>query len=467
MAAQSDPGPGLTGRTVVVVGAGLAGLAAAMRLATLGVRPIVLEKRPFPGGRAYSFLDRETGAEVDNGQHVFLGVCTEYVAFLKEAGAWENVRLAQGLDVPVLRGRRVSRLRSGHLPGRAGMLAALLGFGHLSWADRARVAYGMVRAATEKRVHGGGPLEQMSFDKWLRWHGQNDRTIDRFWDLIVRAAMNDVSRWVSADAGLMLLQTALLGGSSDAAVGYAVSGLTTAVADIARRRIEALGGEVRTETQAARVEMDGGVARGVYTSNGEVVTGDACVLAVPFHALPGLVPPELTVNGGELHAVASLETSPIVALHIWYEGPVLADDYVAVLDSPIQWVFNVSSLHGEPDARPQHVVISLSGAQEWRDVPRKEIGRLFLAEMARLFPAASPEAATRALVIKSPDATFRPAPGTARFRPPQQTHVPGLFLAGDWTSTGWPSTMEGAVRSGNLAAKAVAESLNHVRRDSR
>ena len=202
--------------TVAVVGGGLAGLAAATRLAAAGVRPILFEKRPFLGGRAFSFVDRATGEEVDNGQHVFLGACTEYVRFLKEIGAWDNVHLGRGLDVPVLRKGHVSRLRSAGLPGSLGMAAALLGYGHLSWPEKARVMYGVARAALERREPDGGRLERMSFEKWLRWHGQTDRTIERFWDLIVLAALNDRSKWVSADAGLMLVQTALVGSPSGA-----------------------------------------------------------------------------------------------------------------------------------------------------------------------------------------------------------------------------------------------------------
>jgi len=441
-----------------VVGGGLAGLAAATRLAARGVRPVLFEKRPFPGGRAFSFADGDTGEDVDNGQHVFLGACTEYVGFLKEIGVWGDAHLCRGLDVPVLRDRQVSRLRSARLPGSLGMAAALLGYGHLSWAEKGRVTYGVVRAALERREPGDGRLERLSFEKWLRWHGQTDGTIERFWDLIVRAALNDVSRWVSADAGLMLVQTALLGSPSKAAIGWSRVGLTRLVADAARRRIEAAGGEVRTGTQVAGVEMEGSAVPGVRLTNGAVARADACILAVPFHALAGLLPPRLAESEA-FSPAASLETSPIVAVHIWYDAPVIEDDFVAVLDSPIQWAFNVSSLRGESRADGQHVVISLSGAREWIDVPRAQLGETFVSEMARVFPPAAERTVKRVLVVKTVDATFRSAPGAARGRLPQRTPVPGLFLAGDWTSTGWPSTMESAVRSGRLAADAVIESL--------
>jgi len=462
MGSQPSPEPVVERATAVVVGGGLAGLAAATRLAALGVRPVVFEKRPFPGGRAFSFVDRETGEEIDNGQHVFMGACTEYVRFLKGIGAWDDVHLCRGLDVPVLQGGQVSRIRSGSLPGNLGMAAALLGYGHLSWPEKARAAYGIARAALERREPDGGRLERMSFEKWLRWHGQTDRTIRRFWDLIVLAALNDVSRWVSADAGLMLVQTALLGGPTKAAIGWSRVGLTRLVRDAARGRIEATGGEMRTGAQVAGVEMEGNAACGVRLADGTVVRSDACILAVPFHSLAGLLPSGLAEDEA-FSPAASLEISPIVAVHIWYDRPVLEDDFMAVLDSPVQWVFNVSSLHGENGADGQHVVISLSGAWEWVGVPRGELGKTFVSEMEQLFPAAAEKAVTRVLVVKNVDATFRSTPGTARGRLPQRTPVPGLFLAGDWTSTGWPSTMESAVRSGHLAAEAAVESLGGSR----
>ena len=457
MDSQPAPGPTVTRPTAIVVGGGLAGLAAATRLAALGVRPILFEKRPFLGGRAYSFPDRGTGEEIDNGQHVLLGACTGYIRFLKEIGAWNSVHLCRGLDVPVLLDGRMSRLRSARLPGGLGMMAALLGYGHLSWAEKARVVYGIARAALERRDRNTS-LQRMSFDKWLRWNGQTERTIDRFWDLVARAALNDVSRWVSANAGLMLVHTALLGSPSNAAIGWSRVGLTQLAGDAARSRIEALGGEVRTGVEGSRVEMTGDAVSGVRLTDGTTAASGACILAVPFHALAGLLPPEFAESEA-FSPAASLETSPIVAVHIWYDRPVLAENFVAVLDSPVQWVFNVSSLHGEDPADGQHIVISLSGAWEWRDVPKAELREVFASEMARLFPAAALGAVTRVLVVKNLDATFRSAPGTAHARLPQRTSVPGLFLAGDWTSTGWPSTMESAVRSGYLAADAAAESL--------
>ncbi|MBI2965849.1 MAG: NAD(P)-binding protein, partial [Chloroflexi bacterium] len=222
MAAQLLPDSGVAGShtvdsrrrpRVVIVGGGLAGLSAAVAAVRQGWSPLVLEKRPYLGGRAFSFIDRETGVEVDNGQHVFLGACVEYVAFLKEIGAWGNVAVQDRLNIPVIKGKRTSHLRwSAGVPKAFGLLPSLLAFRHLGFLDKLRVVYGMTRIRGVRRNRAAEELDAETFDAWLRQHGQNDSTIENLWNLIVLPALNDDITAVSADAGIMLFQTALLGG---------------------------------------------------------------------------------------------------------------------------------------------------------------------------------------------------------------------------------------------------------------
>lgn len=451
-----------TPKSVVIVGGGLAGLAAGVDLSRRGYRITLLEKRPFLGGRAFSFDDPETGVEVDNGQHVFVGACSAYTQFLHDIGAWGNVRMPGRLEARVIRNGETSWLRaSSWIPGSAANLPALLGYGHVSLVGRLRLLYGMLRIRLARR-RPGGPLEDETFDSWLRRHGQSDEEISRFWNLIVLPGLNDDIKDVSADAGLMLFQTALLGAPSKAAIGYPVVGLSRLAGESAASFISRNDGRVETSADVAQVLFANGRATGVRLESGELIRSDAVVVALPPSALLAVLPPEHD-DAGFFAPAASIETAPIVGVHIWYDRPVLEDRFVAVLESPLQWVFNVTRMHEketEPDGQGQHIAISLSGAWQWKDRPKGELREIFVAEMARVFPEAANAEVTRFITVKMLDATFRVVPGAERYRLPQETPVPGLFLAGDWTRTGWPSTMESAVRSGNLAAEAVVKHLS-------
>ena len=449
--------PVLNRRRAVVVGGGLAGLAAAVRLSEAGYEPLLLERRPFLGGRAYSFEDKETGVEVDNGQHVFVGACNEYQEFLQKIGAQDNVRMPKRLDAPVLRNGKMSRLKANGLPGSFANIKALLFYGHLSPAAKLRLLYGLLRIRLAKR-ESGGPMEDETFDSWLRRNMQNDETIENFWNLITLPALNDDISDVNADMGVMLFQTALMGAPHNAAIGYPLVGLSSLAGTAASNFIRAAGGEVRCGVGVNRIGFDDGRIR-VQTSAGETTSADACVGALMPEVVLDVLPESHRGNSFFSQA-RKVQTAPIVGVHIWYDRPIMDEMFVAAIDTPVQWVFNVNGMRGtEDDDGGQHIVISLSGAWKWKDMPKAELRELFTAEMGRLFPPAAASNVKRFLVVKMLDATFRVVPGSGRYRLPQKTDEPGFFLAGDWTDTGWPSTMEGAVRSGNMAADLAIEHL--------
>ena len=443
--------------SVVIAGGGLAGLASATRLASLGVRPIVIEKRPFLGGRAFSFVDHETNVEVDNGQHIFLGACHEYIDFVKTIGASNDIHISNGFDVPVLHHNKISRLSTSPFSGTLGMMSVLFNYAHLGWADRMRAAYGLLKIRMTHRQSSNKTLDNMSFAKWLKWQWQSDETIDKFWNLVVLPALNDDISQVSADAGIMFFQTAFMNDPGDSSIGYAKVGLTKLAGDSAHRWIESHGGTIRTKTEIVALESDSTKTLGMRTANGGLVSGDAYVLALPFSELSSELPKELAQSDPFVH-IPKLEVAPIVAIHIWYDRQVIQQDFIAILDSPIQWIFNVTEMHDKPGP-DHHIVISLSGAWEWHTRAKKDLSTIFVNEMTRLFDRAKNAEVKRVVIVKQLAATFRSSPGASRFRPNQKTPVPNLFLAGDWTQTGWPSTMESAIRSGNRAADAVVKQL--------
>lgn len=450
--------------TSIIIGGGLAGLAAATRSIRHGITPTVLEKRGYLGGRAFSFTDRETGVVVDNGQHIFLGACTNYTDFISEIGARGSIFEQERLDVPALKNGVVSRLGWSRIPGM-GMLPSLLRYRHLGMAGKLRVIYGMIRIRLTSRRKNAEALNRQTFRSWLEDRGQNESTIANLWNLIVLPSLNDDIGDVSADAGLMLFQTALMGSGRDAVIGYSRVGLSELAGKHGMAYVTEHDGEIRLNTEVASLWFEGEALRGVRLADGSTLEADTVITAVPHFALGSLLP-DGHQSLDSLAIAASLETAPIVGIHIWYDRPILDEPFIAVLDSPLQFIFNVTAIHSdrsgameEPDGG-QHVVISLSGAWRWAQMERRELEEVFVREMSRAFPAASAEHVTRFLSVKQVDATFRVTPGSNAARLPQKTAIPNLFLAGDWTDTDWPSTMESAVKSGNLAADAAAEHLS-------
>jgi squalene-associated FAD-dependent desaturase len=442
--------------TAVVAGGGLAGLAAACELADAGFAVTLLERRPFLGGRAYSYTDKSTGVTVDNGQHVFLGCCTEYIRFLERLGVRDAVHLQKRFRVPVIdKTWGESILRADDVPPPGHLLRSLLRFRSLSPAEKAMAGWALAKIQlTDRAKHP--ELDEVTFEEWLLARRQSPRAIRSLWNLIVLPTLNtDISR-ASADLALMVFQEGFLRSRYGANVGWAKVGLSELLGDVARRYIEARGGEVRLGESVASAEIEGGRVARLRTEGGDV-TANAYVLALPSAPLLETLPRAL--RDDPFFARASrLMPSPIVNVHLWYDRPVWDRSFAAFLNSPIQWVFNKSKLWGE-EGSGQYLDISLSGADQFADMSSGDIQQLFSKEMFALLPATRGAELKRALVVKQRDATFAAVPGVRRLRPTQATPVPNLFLAGDWTDTGWPATMESAVRSGLLAAAEARRAL--------
>lgn len=439
-------------RTALVAGGGLAGIAAACDLADAGVRVTLMEKRPFLGGRAYSWTDEATGLEVDNGQHVFLGCCTEYIAFLKRLSVTSGTHLQKRLRVRVIDkiwGESV--LRASPLPAPLYLLPSLLRFKPLSPAEKVLAAYAFTQIkALDRAAHP--ELDSVSLEHWLRDRRQSKHAIRSLWNLVIQPTLNDDISRVSADLGIMVFQEGFLRSTTGANVGWAKMGLSRLLESAARRYIEARGGEVRLGTGLDRVDVDGGTVRRAFVDGAEQ-NPDVYVLALSPDCLLDVLPPGVREDRFFSRA-RRLASSPIVNVHLWYDRPVWDGDFAAFLNTPLQWAFNKSRLWSQ-DGDGQYIDVSLSGARDFVDRPASEIVDVFRKEMDALFPAARGAELARALVVKQRDATFAASPGTAALRPSQRTPIPNLFLAGDWTDTGWPATMESAVRSGRMAAKAA------------
>ena len=430
-------------------------MAAACDLADRGHPVVLMEKRPFLGGRAFSFPEPDTGQEIDNGQHVFLGCCTAYMDFLEKLGALDNTHIPPRLDVPVLGyGGRKGVLRSVNLPAPFHLAPSLLRYPYLSWSEKLRILYGGLRIYMTRRRGGKGRPGGETFASWLKRHHQTDSVIDRFWNLIILPTLNDDISEVSADMGLMVFQESVLKSRASAGIGYAKVGLSELVSEATKSYLSARGGEVLLGAGAREIAVDGDMVCGVQTSNG-VVKGDWYISALPSYDLTAMLPQSLA-DGDFFSRAKGLSYSPIVDVHIWYDRPVMDEAFSGFVDSPLQWVFNKTRMRGDEGDSGQYLCISLSGAWQYADMPKQEIREMFLDEMKNVFPRARDAQVERLLVVKQPRATFRSVPGVEAHRLPSATPISNLFLAGEWVDTGWPGTMEGAVRSGRTAAQALS-----------
>ncbi|OQO93904.1 phytoene dehydrogenase [Saccharomonospora piscinae] len=436
---------------VVVVGSGLAGLTTACDLADAGFAVTVLEARSRLGGATFSF--ERDGLTVDNGQHVVLRCCTGYRALLERLGSGEGMAVQERFRVPVLApGGRFAELRRTDAPAPLHLAPAIARYSALSPLDRARV----LRAALALRsLDPDDPaLDDHSFGDWLARHGQNAATRERLWDLVSVAALNgDVSQ-VSLASAVMVFRTALLDAPDAADIGVPRWPLEDLHVRPAEKYLLERGGVVRTRSAVRGVTPTRD--RFLVRLDDEVIDADAVVLAVPPEAASRICPERAGLHRRRL---AQLGSVPIVNVHVVYDRPVTDLPFAAAVGSPVQWVFDRTAAAGLDEG--QYLTVSLSAADTWLTAPASVLRDVFLAELGRLFPPAAAPAARhpRFFVTRQRRATFRQAPGSNRLRAAQRTAMPGLVLAGSWTATGWPDTMEGAVRSGHRAADLVAAHL--------
>ncbi len=438
----------------LVLGGGLAGIAAALQLAELGWNVTLVEARASLGGRAFSYRDPDSSREVDNGQHVIVGACSNLIEFLERLGVIENWHLQNRLDVPVYnRAGRLGRLSGIPLPAPGHLLLALLRYPHIGTADKLRAVRGLVAAWRIDRSTPG--LDEMTFHAWLRERGQTERSIRNLWNVLIEGTLNDDIRDVSAAMGLMIIQEGLLRGRHDANVGYPRVPLNDAIGRPAARELDKLGVRQVTGRTVRQINTNPDLSvRSVTVNDGDEIVADIYISALPFWILPGIIPDNLA-DQKPFSTITGLRTSPIVNVHLLYDRHVMDEDFCYIVDSPLQWVFNDSAIRRDASAQEQALTVSISAAWNHIDNLRADIVETIAAEMRETFPGAARAELKNAVVVKQRNATFRCTPGAGSLRPGPTTASPNLFLAGEWTDTGWPSTMEGAVISGYNAVAVI------------
>jgi squalene-associated FAD-dependent desaturase len=435
---------------VVVLGGGLAGITAALDCAQAGANVTLVEVRRRLGGAAYSF--ERDGLVMDNGQHVFMRCCHAYRRLLTRLGSERAVYVQPRLRVPVLSPARApAALGRGRLPAPLHMAPSLARYRHLRPVQRLRVA-GAVMALT-RLDPSDRSLDEVSFGDWLARRGQDGDTVARFWEVIVRPTLNAQVADASLALGAFVFQTALLGATDAGDIGFHRSPLGETIGSPAERALARAGVRVVLGSRAESVERDGGGFR--VRANGDSLPADAVVVAVPHARAAGLLEPLLPQLA---RALGEIPSSPIVNLHVLFDRRVCDEQFAAGVDTPVQYVVDRSGVQGVPDGH-QYLAVSLSGAQREMTMSVDELRAGYLPALARLLPRVREANVERFFVTREHAATFMAAPGLARLRPQARTEVAGLLLAGAWTDTGWPATLEGAVLSGHAAAAAALTQL--------
>jgi len=452
----------MSSKNVIVIGGGLAGLAAGVALADAGCSVRLFEQRPYLGGRATSYV-LPNGEHVDNCQHVTLGCCTNLEDFYRRVGSADKIKFFDRLVFLDPQGM-TGIMKADFLPAPVHMTGSFLFFAPLAYPDKLSIA----RALAAILFAGGRPKDAYAADPismlaWLQRHKQTSTAIERFWRVVLVSALNEELDRTDARFGIDVFWKAFLANRT----GYRMGVPSVPLAELyegCRIAIEKKGGEVILRSSVRSLRFENGALKAALFDGGREESGDSFILALPHDRTAELLSKEVRFANPSLANLEKFKVSPITGVHFWFDREVTHEPFITLLDTQTQWIFNKTALYGKEDpaapGKGQYLQLVISASYALVRKSREEIIELCLKEVRQAMPAAREAQLLKATVIKEAAATFSPEPGVDQWRPSQETKTPGLFLAGDWTATGWPATMEGAVRSGYLAAESVLRSAN-------
>lgn len=437
-------------RTVTVVGGGLAGIAAACALADTGYRVRLIERRPYLGGRASSYEHPGTGEVIDNCQHVLIGRCTSLIDLYRRLGVLDAIRWYDRFTFLTPDGR-TTVIEPGKLPAPLHSSLSFLRAPAFTLADKLAIAWGL-----SQFLGGLPPDTDEDFAHWLRRHQQTGRAIERFWKPVLVSALNEDLDRLSVHYAAKVFRESFLLSPESGRMGVPAIPLSELYGR-AVDYLQARGSEVslRTSVEGIVPSGEGWITR---TGNG-TFESDAVVLALSFESMAALLPclPQNAASQELASKLGRFEHSPITGIHLWLDREVTDLDHAVLLESKIQWMFNKSRLQPtHRGAEGSYLELVVSASRSLVPMRRQEIVDLALTELTQFFPAVASANLLKAAVVKEVRATYSVRPQLDRFRPGALSPWSGVFLAGDWTATGWPATMEGAVRSGYLAAAALS-----------
>ena len=451
---------------MIVIGGGLAGLSAGVALAEAGWRVRLFEQRPFLGGRATSYVLPD-GEHVDNCQHVTLGCCTNLEDFYRRVGSAGKIKFFDRLLFQDPQGR-TGEMQAGLLPAPFHMTRSFAAFAPLTLADKRCIAWAMLdilrgKGRTADLDEPGG----ISMLEWLKRRKQTPGAIERFWRVVLVSALDEELGRTDARFGVDVFWKGFLSNRT----GYRMGVPSVPLAELydgCKAEIEKRGGEVNLRMPVRAIHVANGEVASVEFDGGRQESAEAYVFALPHPAMAELASEEIRRLEPRLGDLEKIGVAPITGVHFWFDREVMTEPFVTLMETTTQWIFNKTALYGAANGagkeKGQYLQLVISASYGLLQKPRQEIIDLCLKEVQQALPAARGAKLLKATVIKEAAATFSPQPGVDCWRPTQETKIRGMFLAGDWTATGWPATMEGAVRSGYLAAEAVLRSAGTPRK---
>lgn len=456
---------------IVVVGGGLAGLAAAVALTEQGFPCTLLESRPRLGGRASSFHDPASGTEIDNCQHVTLGCCTNFRHFCQTTGLAKFFHRETALNFVGPAGK-IDRFAAGPLPAPLHLAAAFARLSYLSWKDKIALARGLKALARPVSESD----EARPFSEWLRTHGQTETAIRCFWLVVLVSALSESLDRISVRHARKVFVDAFLANRDGWFVDIPCVPLEVLYGGQLSDWLTTRGSTICLQTSADQIEVVQERATGVRLTSGDRLDADEIVVALPFHRVMSVLPPSVAANP-VLKGVEQLEPAPIASIHLWFDRPITPLRHAVLVDRLCQWVFNrtaigtasaavelsaVANSTKLTEAHYYQIVISASHSLAGRT--KDDILRDVLRELTMVWPTTADAKLLHSRQVTEHKAVFSPVPGVDALRPVQQSPVGNLQLAGDWTQTGWPATMEGAVRSGYLAAENILRRMGRNER---
>ncbi len=442
--------------TVTVVGGGVAGMSAACALAEAGLRVQLVERRPYLGGRASSFLHPGVGEVIDNCQHVLFGCCTNLTGFYQRIGVAARIHWTSEMTLIEPGGRR-SPLGPSWLPAPLHSLPRFLAAKAFTWDDKlalSRAFRGLMRPIPAD--------SNETLGAWLARHRQTKGALDRFWRLVIASALNADIDSIALSYAAKVIRELFLNSAEAGSMGMStvpLGELYASAAEFLQRR----GAGVLLNTAVEAAAWDGERSQWTLTTRAGALASDFLVLAVPFEAMARLLP-QLPPNEGASRLAAQLgrhEHWPICSVHLWFDREITSLEHAALLDRGIHWMYNKSRL--QPGRKGHYLELVISASRAFAALSGEQAIAQAVGELGEFFPAVRPARLEKAAFVKEIHATFGVPPGVDASRPTSVSPWPNCFLAGDWTATGWPSTMESAARSGHLAAEALCRHIHQPR----